>query len=70
MVLFGPEELDELPWKKASYCNGGACIQVAQLDGLIFLGDSKNPSGPILSANPLQWNSLIGKIKRGEFDGL
>ena len=70
MVQCGPEGLDELPWKKASYCNGGACIQVARLDGLIFLGDSKNPSGPVLSAGYPQWNSLIGKIKRGDFDGL
>ena len=70
MVQCGPEELDELPWKKASYCNGGECIQVAITNGRVILGDSKNPSGPIILASYSQWNSLVGKIKRGDFDAL
>ena len=55
------------PWRKASMCNGGDCVQVAPWGQMILLGDTKSPNGPILSYSHSEWNHFIARVKRGEF---
>ena len=61
---------EELCWRVARACNGGACLRVAPRGELILLGDSKNPSGPVLRFSHSTWLDFVARIKRGEFDRL
>ncbi|MFF3733954.1 DUF397 domain-containing protein [Streptomyces sp. NPDC002476] len=59
-------------WFKSSYSeNGGACIEVAAnlvaLHGLVPVRDSKNLSGPVLSASASAFASFVAGVKAGEF---
>jgi hypothetical protein len=57
-----------LNWRVSQRCNGGACVRVADGGEMIFLGDSKNPSGPVLAYSRPQWQALVTRIKRGDLD--
>nr|MDT0658638.1 DUF397 domain-containing protein [Micromonospora sp. DSM 115978] len=36
-------------WRKSRRSqNGGACVEVARVDGVIGVRDSRNPTGPVL----------------------
>jgi predicted secreted Zn-dependent protease len=59
-----------LDWRVALGCNGGACIQVAARGNQIVIGDSKNPSGPVLTYSRDEWHAFVGGILQGDFDGL
>ncbi|MER5369933.1 DUF397 domain-containing protein [Streptomyces sp. NPDC002722] len=59
-------------WFKSSYSgNGGQCIEVAAnlvgLLGVVPVRDSKNVSGPVLSASAASFASFVAGIKAGEF---
>jgi hypothetical protein len=62
---YGP---DELLWRVARNCNGGTCVRVAPSGQMIFLGDSKNPAGPVLRYTRSEWDRFITRIKHGDFD--
>jgi hypothetical protein len=57
-----------LPWLTAQSCNGGACVRVAPSGKAVFIGDSKNPAGPILKYTRPEWDAFVVRIKRGDFD--
>jgi hypothetical protein len=42
--------LDGARWRKSSYSgpNGGECVEVAHVEGVIAVRDSKNSAGPLL----------------------
>lgn len=56
----------ELTWRKSSYSDhqGGECVEVATLPGLILLRDSKLAAGPRLSVGPATWNALLSATSR------
>jgi hypothetical protein len=55
-------------WRKASFCAGGECIEVAGRDGVIMLRDSTQPGGTVLQCAASEWRSLVANIKAGSFD--
>jgi hypothetical protein len=52
----------------STYCNAGDCVQVAQAEKYVFLGDSKYPDGPALSYTHHGWREFITSIKNGHYD--
>jgi uncharacterized protein DUF397 len=55
-------------WRKSSRSadHGGNCVEVATLlqpERAIGLRDSKDPTGPVLSFTPTEWNVFIARIK-------
>ncbi|MFF2408889.1 DUF397 domain-containing protein [Streptomyces sp. NPDC058092] len=59
-------------WFTSSYSgNGGQCIEVAAnlvaSRSVVPVRDSKNPSGPVLSASAASFASFVAGVKAGEF---
>ncbi len=59
-----------LSWHVARACNGGACLRVAPKGETIVLGDSKDPTGPVLRTSHSAWLDFVTGIKHGDFDRL
>jgi Domain of unknown function (DUF397) len=57
-------------WHKSSYSNGwgGACVEVADLDGDRAVRDSTNPAGPALRFPAAAWSAFTAGVRAGEFD--
>ncbi|HEY7486095.1 MAG TPA: DUF397 domain-containing protein [Streptosporangiaceae bacterium] len=54
-------------WRKSSRSstNGGNCVEVAPLPGIVAVRDSKNPDGPALTFSRAAWRSFTTVLKRG-----
>ncbi|MEV5408181.1 DUF397 domain-containing protein [Thermopolyspora sp. NPDC052614] len=65
-------DLDAAVWRKSSRSsgNGGQCVEVAHLPGVVALRDSKNPDGPKLLITPGEWRAFVSGLKAGCFDSL
>jgi hypothetical protein len=62
---------ERIRWTKAASCAGGNCVQVASTgDGRVFIGDSKNVDGPVLSYTRDEWVAFLEGAKNGDFDHL
>ncbi|MGH3980753.1 MAG: DUF397 domain-containing protein [Pseudonocardiaceae bacterium] len=56
-------------WQKATESIvDGACVEIAQLSGMVAVRDSKDPDGPILTYTKDEWSAFLGGAKKGEFD--
>jgi len=55
-------------WRKASFCGSGECVEVAELNGMVVMRDSKDPHGPTLRYTTEEWRSFVRAIKAGKFD--
>jgi len=63
--------LDGALWRKSSRSNGNGgnnCVEVAFLDTIVAVRDSKNQSGPALFFNSAEWTEFVNSAKAGEFD--
>jgi hypothetical protein len=63
--------LNDAVWRKSSRSNGNGgnnCVEVAFLDTIVAVRDSKNQSGPALFFNSAQWTEFVNSAKAGEFD--
>jgi hypothetical protein len=56
-------------WRKSSWSgdNGGHCVEVAALPGMVGLRDSKEPAGPVLTATPAEFAAFVRGVARGDF---
>ena len=60
-----------LAWRKAQCSVGnGACVELAPLNGMIAMRDSKDPDGPVLVYSSAEWHAFLIGAKAGEFDDL
>jgi hypothetical protein len=55
-------------WRKASYCGDAGCVEVAVIDGLVAVRDSKENASPVLTFTSAEWRSFVAGVKHGEFD--
>jgi hypothetical protein len=65
------EDRIEPGWRKSSYSgNGGAnCVEVKRgPGGAVAMRDSKNPAGPTLSIERIQWLGFVAEVKAGRHD--
>ncbi len=56
-------------WQK-SWASGesGACVQISRTRAQVWVRDSKDPVGPVLSFTRDSWTAFLGGVQRGEFD--
>ena len=64
----GPRQTDQSPWRRASFCASGECVEVVRRDGMILMRDSKEPQGLLLHYTTEEWQSFVSGVKAGEFD--
>ncbi|MEU5877917.1 DUF397 domain-containing protein [Spirillospora sp. NPDC047279] len=54
-------------WRKSSRSTQGTsgdCVEVARLDGVVGVRDSKDPDGAFLSLAPEVFGALVSAVKR------
>ena len=62
-------DLNNAGWRTSSRSGGdGACVEVAQLDDVVAVRDSKDQTGPVLVFEAAAWAAFIAGAKDGEFD--
>ena len=66
----GAPQTEPTGWRKARFCQSGECIEIAKLNGMIAMRDSKDPRGHMLHYTTEEFRFFIRSIKAGEFDGL
>ncbi|MFJ8981340.1 DUF397 domain-containing protein [Streptomyces sp. NPDC102282] len=54
----------ELAWVKSSYsgAEGGECVEVATTVAEVFVRDSKQATGPVLTVGPDAWTEFVGLV--------
>lgn len=57
-----------LIWRKSTRSDSGGCVEVALANGIVFLRDSKRPSGSVLSIAPRVWAALIAEVRYSAID--
>jgi hypothetical protein len=53
---------------KTSFSGDGGCVEVAFRNGKVFVRDSKNQEGPILTFTVAEWENFIRGVKAHEFE--
>ena len=63
-------DLDKAVWRKSMRSGPWTdnCVEVAFVDGVIAVRDSKNPSGHVLVFTASEWDAFVDGTKDGEFD--
>ncbi|MFC3381779.1 DUF397 domain-containing protein [Couchioplanes azureus] len=59
----GDKPSTQAGWRKSSRCGTGNCVEVSTSEFTVLMRDGKNPSGPILEFDPLQWFRFLSAIK-------
>ncbi|WP_433373389.1 DUF397 domain-containing protein [Actinoplanes sp. CA-142083] len=54
-------------WQRSSRCGTGTCVEVAEVDGQIWVRDSKAQDGPALSFTKEEWTAFVDGVADGEF---
>jgi hypothetical protein len=57
-------------WRTSRSCSNGSCIEVATIDNLVGIRDSKNPDGEVLLYTVNEWKDFLAGAKNGDFDDL
>ncbi len=55
-------------WRKSSTSDSGGCVEIAYLEGIIGVRDTKSAgAGPLLAFTAHEWSAFLGGVTRGEF---
>jgi hypothetical protein len=59
---------DETPvtWRRSSFSQGGDCVEIAHISTQVFVRDSKNPHGNMLTFTLAEWSAFIEDVKTGD----
>lgn len=60
-------KLTAVDWRKSTYCDTSACVEVGRIGDRIALRDSKDPEGPVLQFDRQEWNAFVAGVGAGEF---
>lgn len=58
--------LDTAVWRKSSNSNGNG-VEVAFVDDMTYLRDSRKTEGPVLAFTAPEWQAFVGGVHDGEF---
>lgn len=57
--------MEELKWHKSTRSNGqgGDCVEVAERPGVVYVRDSKDQDGPVLTFEAADWRTFVESLK-------
>jgi Domain of unknown function (DUF397) len=55
-------------WRRSPFCGTGGCVEVAKVDGAYLIRDGKNPDGPELTFDAVEWAAFRAGVTAGAFD--
>ncbi len=56
-------------WRKSVVSGDGGCVEVAYVDGVIGVRDTKdNGAGPVLMFTEREWTAFLAGARAGEFE--
>lgn len=56
-------------WRKSSTSDSGGCVEIAYLDGVVGVRDTKaKGAGPVLEFTKIEWRAFLAGIRNGEFE--
>jgi hypothetical protein len=59
----------ELTWRKSTRsAANGHCVEIAEVPGVIYVRDSKDKTGPVLTFDESTWAGFVAGVRDGEFD--
>jgi hypothetical protein len=61
-------DLSRAAWRKSTRSGANGCVEVADLDRVIAVRDSKNPEGPKLIFRARDWRAFADTLKSGGHD--
>jgi hypothetical protein len=62
------ERFTDAHWRTSTRSGAqGNCVEVAFVDGVIAVRDSKDRGGAVLTFTPAEWDAFIGGVEDGEF---
>jgi hypothetical protein len=61
-------DLSKAQWFKSTYTTVNECVEVAFVEGVVAVRDSKDPTGPALIFTEGEWNAFTKGSKEGQFD--
>jgi hypothetical protein len=59
--------LDNVDWRKSSFCGNSACVEVATDGGEFLVRDSKSADSPVLKFTREEWAAFVAGVSAGEF---
>ena len=62
------QQQDSLLWKKSSASRDDACVEVAEGQEMMFVRDSKDPQGPVLTVSMTQWKAFQNVYIGGSYE--
>jgi hypothetical protein len=61
-------EFSAAAWHKSTFSGSSGCVEVATLDHLVGVRDTKDRQGPILVFRYDEWDAFLAGVRGGEFD--
>ena len=61
------EETNVPAWRRSSRCASTTCVEVAKVDDLYLVRDSKNPDATALEFTEAEWEAFVEGVAAGEF---
>ena len=62
-------DMSRAEWRKSTRStNGGNCVEIASVNHVIAVRDSKNPDGHRLIFPDGTWRTFVGSLKSGRYD--
>jgi len=61
------DKINAARWRKSARCGSSACVEVAKVDDVYLVRDSKNPNGAVLSFTEREWAAFVEGVEAGEF---
>jgi hypothetical protein len=55
-------------WHKSTRSGNAGCVEIATLECVVGVRDSKDRQGPVLVFRFDEWNAFLAGVRDGEFD--
>jgi Domain of unknown function (DUF397) len=61
-------DLDGAVWRKSTYSALNGCVEIAFLDDMVAVRNSRDRDGGALVFTPVEWRAFVDGVRDGEFD--